>query len=390
MKIAFFSNFLNHHQLPLCQAFLAKAEVEFVFVATEPIAKERLTMGYEDMNAYPFVLRAYESEAEAKKAVYIAETYDVVIFGATPLTYLQKRMDKNLLSFRFCERSLKKGTWRRFIPRTRRKIHEGYIRYKNKKLYVLGASAYTAHDLILCGFDKAKCFKWGYFPEIKDRDVKALLKKKEQNQKTEILYAGRLLKLKRVIDSLKAIRLLVKQGTKNIHFTVIGEGEEKARLQAYVEKHDLGEYVSFLPFMSPEDVRTYMDKADVYIFGSNFYEGWGAVVNEAMNSACALLVSHAVGSAAYLIKNGENGFIYPCGNVKELAKKLRMVVEDPALRHRLGEGAYRTVKGLWSAQTAADCLLTLSESIEHTPESPWEDGPGSSAENIKNDWIKKK
>lgn len=390
MTIAFFSNFLNHHQLPLCRAFLAKGNVKFIFVACEPINQERLTMGYEDMNAYPFVLRAYEGEEQDVEATHIAESYDVVIFGDTPVKYIQSRMEKDLLSFRFCERSLKKGTWRRFIPRTRKKIHEGYVRYKDKSLYILGASAYTTHDLVLCGFDKNKCFKWGYFPEIKPINIDDLLKEKESNPKVEILYAGRLLELKRVIDPLKAVHALTRQGNSNIHFTVIGDGEEKPKLQAYVQKHHLGEYVSFLPFMSPDEVRIYMEKANVYVFSSNFYEGWGAVVNEAMNSACALLVSHAVGSAPYLIKQGKNGFIYECGNVKDLTEKLKYLVEDKDLCRCMGTNASATLKETWNAKAAADRFLALCASLKNSELPVWEEGPCSPAKIIKNNWIKKK
>lgn len=389
MKIAFFSNFLNHHQLPLCEAFLARRDVEFVFVASEPIATDRLAMGYEDMNAYPFVLRTYEDPECESMAIWIAQTYDIVIFGATPRRYMEARMAHNLLSFRFCERSLKKGTWRRFIPRTRKQIHRGYIQYKDKNMYILGSSAYTSYDLALCGFDANKCFKWGYFPEFKVRDVEALWEQKAKNSTVEILYAGRLLKLKRVIDSLKAIHLLIKQGNKNIHFTIIGDGEEKKNLQAYVQKHNLREYVSFLPFMSPEEVREYMDKADIYIFGSNFYEGWGAVVNEAMNSACAMLVSHAVGSAEYLIRQGENGFVYRCGNIGDLTEKLKFLVENVDMRYRMGQRAYYTLSELWNAKIAVDRFLTLCENDVPVKSGLWEDGPCSKAEVVKNNWINK-
>ena len=70
MKIAFFSNFLNHHQLPLCEALYNSEGVEFLFVACERIPEDRLKMGYEDMNEkYPFVLRAYEDFDAAEKVV---------------------------------------------------------------------------------------------------------------------------------------------------------------------------------------------------------------------------------------------------------------------------------------------------------------------------------
>lgn len=365
MKIAFFSNFLNHHQLPLCNEFMNSDNVEFIFVATEAIPFSRIQMGYEDMNEYPFVIRSYESEIALERAYKIAEDFDIVIFGACPISFLEARMKKNKLSFRFCERPFKKGTWRRFIPTTRKKIYNGYLRFKEKKLYILGASSYTAYDLSLCGFPKEKCFKWGYFPKIEEKNVKMLLKHKEENVKVEILYAGRLLKLKRVIDTLKAARILVKKNITNFHITIVGDGPEKQTLMNFVNKNGLNEYVDFLPFMSPDEVRTYMDKADIYVFGSNFYEGWGAVMNEAMNSACVPVVSHSVGSAAFLVDNGKNGYIYKLANIKELANLLQKLVSDKGLRQKLGTEAYKTITTTWSAKTAASRLLELCESLEN-------------------------
>lgn len=386
MTIAFFSNFLNHHQLPLCRAFLAKTDVEFVFVATEPIAKDRLAMGYEDMNAYPFVLRTYESKENEAMATRIAESYDVVIFGATPKTYIQSRMEKNLLSFRFCERSLKKGAWRRFIPRTRKKIHEEYIRYKDKNLYILGASAYTAHDLVLCGFDENKCFKWGYFPEVKQYDdIVALIAAKKP---ASLLWCGRLIDWKHPEVAIETARRLKKDGH-SFEMTLIGAGELEKSIHSMIEKYKLSDCVRLLGPMSPTKVREHMEKSEIFLFTSDHGEGWGAVANEAMNSACALLASHAVGSAPYLIKQGENGFIYECGNAKDLSSKLKHLLQNKELRHRMGANAYSTLKETWDAEIAANRLLTLCEKLKKNEEPPvWKDGPCSHAKIIKNNWMK--
>lgn len=381
MKIAFFSNFLNHHQLPLCQALAAQADVEFVFVATEQIPQERLNMGYADMNTqYSFVVRAYESAESEALAQQLADTCDVVILGAAPVRYLENRMENDLLTFRFCERSFKKGTWRRFIPRTRKKIYEGYTKYKNKRLYILGASSYTASDLALCGFDTRKCFRWGYFPAIEDKNLETLFEQKRENKVPEILYAGRLLKLKHVMDTVKAVHRLVKRGIP-VHFTIIGDGECAGELQAYVCKNHLEEFVRMLPFMPPEQVRGYMDRADIYVFGSSFYEGWGAVVNEAMNSACAVVVSHAVGSAAYLIDSGTNGYVYRFANVKELTQRLAELAEDAGLRERLGKAAYATVTQIWTAEVAAQRFFKLCRELSTGGDGRnlFPDGPCSSA-----------
>ena len=123
MKIVFFSNFLNHHQLPLCLELAKRCNNESTFVATEKIPQERLDMQYEDMNEeYSFVLRSYESEEANNKALCLAEEADIAIIGSAPEYFIEKRLkNKNKLTFRFCERSFKKGIWRRFIPKTRKK-----------------------------------------------------------------------------------------------------------------------------------------------------------------------------------------------------------------------------------------------------------------------------
>ena len=388
MKIAFFSNFLNHHQLPMCEAFLAHPNVEFKFVACEQTEEERLNMGYADMNRqYSFVVRAYEDESEAMN---IATTYDVVIFGASPLAYLEARMNRGLLSFCFSERSFKKGTWRRFIPQTRKKIYDGYTKYKKAPLYVLCASAYTSYDLSLCGFDAGKCFKWGYFPKAEEIDNESVFAEKSQNTVPEILYAGRLLKLKHVIDTVKAVNTLVKAG-EQMHFTIIGDGEAKSEIEDYIAKNSLEQYVTILPFMKPEEVREYMRRADIYVFGSDFREGWGAVVNEAMNSSCALLVSHAVGSAKYLVNDGTNGFIYEYGNQKDLETKLGSLVRDSNLRKCLGSAAYNTVVSEWTADLAVKRFVELCGKMQTSSALPeFSDGPCSPAGIVKNNWIKNK
>ena len=393
MRIAFFSNFLNHHQLPLCMEFCKKEGVKFNFVATEPISQDRLDMGYADMNKeYDFVLRAYENEDCQKEARDLAQNCDIMIFGSAPLSYLNLRMSKNMLTFYFCERVLRKGYWRRFIPMTYKKIYNAYLRYKNKPLYILGASAYTSYDLKLCGFNEKKCFKWGYFPEVRALGIDFLLKQKRDNKVVEILYAGRLLYLKNVLDTVKALNLLLKKNITNFHFTIVGDGEEKKEIKNYIHSQSLEKYVQVLPFIPAKEVRQYMDKADVYVFGSNFYEGWGAVVNEAMDSACAMIVSHAVGSAPFLIRDGVNGLIYECSNIEQLADKLEQLIVDQDYRREISINGYKTITEEWRPDIAVERLLKLSNILKQDAinNQVFESGVCSATELLKNNWIKKK
>ena len=198
MKVTFFSNFLNHHQLPFCLAMCKLTNNNFTFVATERIPQERLDMGYADMNeAYPFVLRAYESEEAEHKAEKLALESDAIITGSAPEKYTVARVEQHKLTFRYSERVYKKGIWRALSPTGSRAMHKKHTIYRKEPLYMLCASAYTAMDFAIQGAYIDKTFKWGYFPEVKRYEVAELMKQKLsatsagwKHPQASILWAG--------------------------------------------------------------------------------------------------------------------------------------------------------------------------------------------------------
>lgn len=50
MSITMLSNGMSHHQLPFCEYMAKQRDIDFYFIATKPLAEERLKMGYEDLN----------------------------------------------------------------------------------------------------------------------------------------------------------------------------------------------------------------------------------------------------------------------------------------------------------------------------------------------------
>ena len=90
MKVSFFSNFLNHHQLPFCREMFRLLGGDFLFIATEKIPQDRLELGYEDMNHKDsYVIRSYESVEQKKKALKAGINSDVVIIGSAPIFLLK-------------------------------------------------------------------------------------------------------------------------------------------------------------------------------------------------------------------------------------------------------------------------------------------------------------
>ncbi len=368
MKITFFSNFLNHHQLYLSQE-LINCGCNYTFVATEPIPQATKAFGYEDMNEkYDFVLRAYENEENMQKAYDLALDSDVVILGNADKEFVKERLKNNKLTFIYAERLFKKGTYRRFIPTTRKTVNERFTKYNGKNLHVLAASAYLALDLKLIGF-KNPIYKWGYFPQVKEYDIDSLLAGK-QNEPVKILWAGRLIDWKRTKDTIKLARKLKKNGY-NFSLDIIGSGVCEQKLKQLSSELKVDDKVTFLGSMSPEKVRENMEKANIYLFTSNFYEGWGAVLNEAMNSGCAVVASRAIGSVPYLINHGENGFIYKMGDINSLYKYVKELINNPQMMQKFGKNAYCTLKDNWNPKIAAQRFVDLAQSL--LDEKPCED-----------------
>jgi glycosyltransferase involved in cell wall biosynthesis len=319
-------------------------------------------MGYADMNkVYPFVVRSYEDSLSYGEAVRLGNESDVVIIGSAPDCFVEKRILQNKLTFRYSERIFKKGRWKLLDPRILKYLYFHHTRFYKKQLYMLCASAYTAGDFALSGAYLGKCFKWGYFPEVKEYDFKELIEKKN-GPCLSLLWVGRFLDWKHPEKALYVAKYLRDQGIK-FTLSFIGGGDMEGKLKSITDSYHLNDCVKFLGFLSQEGVREQMDRSEIYLFTSDYNEGWGAVLNEAMNSACAVICSNAIGSVPFLITDKVNGMIYRNNDIKDLCRKTLILARSPQLRFYLGNNAYMSMMNIWNAKLAATRLIELSESL---------------------------
>jgi len=380
--VAFISNFLNHHQLPFCQAMRDRLGEGFRFIATEPVHSERIAMGYENMNEkYPFVVRAYETPESYLQAMRLADDSDLAIIGSAPEKFIQNRLKENRITFRYSERLFKKGVWRIVDPRILRYLYLNHYRYRNQNLYMLCASAYTAGDYSMAGCYKNKTFKWGYFPEGYPQDIRSLLNMKRKNNRVVLLWVGRLLALKHPEKAIRVAEWLKMKGVK-FELQMIGQGEQEEYIREMVAARNLSDEVKMYGFMHHQKVREYMERADIFLFTSDYQEGWGAVLNEAMNSGCAVVASHAIGSVPFLVDHGKNGLIFKNNNLNDLCEKVETLSANEALREKLGIKAYQTLSRTWNAENAAENLINLYAQLCNGMEKVIVTGPCSPAKPI--------
>jgi glycosyltransferase involved in cell wall biosynthesis len=258
-------------------------------------------------------------------------------------------------------------------------------------MYVLAASAYTAWDFKkMLGSYPGKCYKFAYFPKHPEYDLDDLYRRKEEKAAqagaTTILWEGRMIRLKRADLIIKAAAILVSKGY-DMRLKLIGDGDEKKSLIALSEKLNLQNIVSFEGFLAPDEARERMADAQIYVCTSNFLEGWGSVIYEALGVGCAVVASHACGATPWLVKPGKTGFVYKSGDAASLADKLEILLKNEKMRLELGKNAYEQMHQKWNPKVAAKRVIELGECLETGHPTPFTDGPCSKAEIIKNNWY---
>lgn len=140
-------------------------------------------------------------------------------------------------------------------------------------------------------------------------DYEAIQKIQPSKNKSDIIFAGRLLSHKNVDILIKSV-LILKKKIPKITCLIIGEGPEKENLVKQVNKLNLQRNIKFLNFLPQhKDLCALMKSSKVFVLPST-REGFGIVVLEA--NACGIpviTINHKDNAAKSLIKKGENGFV---------------------------------------------------------------------------------
>lgn len=156
------------------------------------------------------------------------------------------------------------------------------------------------------------------------------------------LYVGRLSEEKGVLDLLAAWREI-----RHDHACLVLVGPDMAGhpldagplARRYVSEHGMGDRVRF--HGASNDVARLLRGADMYVQPSH-YEAFSNAVIEAMATGLPVVASR-VGGMLDCIVDDENGVLSTPADAADIARKLQRVIDDPALRARLGARARRTV-----------------------------------------------
>jgi D-inositol-3-phosphate glycosyltransferase len=187
-----------------------------------------------------------------------------------------------------------------------------------------------------------------------------------------LLYVGRIAPIKGLETLLDAVGCLRGAGHPARLVVVGGDTDERrdgheAELRKRVARHGLGDAVTFVGAQSQDRLRDYYVAADATVLPS-YYESFGMVALEAMACGSAVIASR-VGGLQTTVRDGVTGLLVSEGDPCALAETTARVLDDGALRWRLGREGIRWAAGhRWPCVAEAICreyAALVDEAQEH-------------------------
>lgn len=156
-----------------------------------------------------------------------------------------------------------------------------------------------------------------------------------------VLYASKFMERKHPDDVIEAVSRLRAEGLE-VDALMVGSGEMEAKLKEQAARVP-GHPIAFPGFINQQELPRLFGACDIFALPSEA-EPWGLIINEAMCGALPILASDEIGSVADLVVHGENGLLFPAGDVDALTAALRKLVIEPALIESMGKSSLARIK----------------------------------------------
>lgn len=155
-------------------------------------------------------------------------------------------------------------------------------------------------------------------------------------------------------DIIDALEILLNQGYP-VKLLIIGDGVRRKHIEEYIKAKSLEEKVIITGFL--KDVRPYLASLDISVLTSVAVETLSIAIIESMAMGKPVVLSD-IGGAKELVDNGENGFVYEAGEVKQLVEAIKEII-DKKLFASMGKKSSEKAENLFSKSIMVDKYIEL-------------------------------
>jgi len=365
-KIWFWQEILSPHMLPLASR-LQELGCDITYIAQKQMSCERASQGWGLSSSIDIEIIIAPDHSSIKKLICNADP--------STLHICQGIRGNGLIGV--AQRELRKYNARQWVVMEEVKSSGvlGFLReveytriFYQKSSWLEGVLA-TGHknpDWVRarCKFIK-NIFEFAYFL----KDVKNLNYVNSSKKPFNFLFVGQLIprkNLKLLIQALGDIR------HDKFKLTVVGDGPLKDQLIKLADEK-IPNNVHWLGVQMHDEIQNLIQEADCLVLPSVF-DGWGAVVSEAIMVGTPVICSDNCGAAGVVIAS-KSGSVFKAGDSKSLAYALKK-----QMRH--GRISLEDRSQLWKwgaflgANSGAEYLLKIFDYVENKgpkPYPPWRD-----------------
>ena len=387
MKVAFYTNLVSPHTVPLA-AELKKNIDSFVYIyqkhGGEPFRTGTALESMQDC--------AICEADEPERAGILLRECEVLLSGVRDFDLMQERIDKGMLTIYQSERWFKpesllalgrsenmgrgmwvNGFWKMLFPFAIHRARKIMKLFGSAKFLYLPIGIHAARDMArLCGLMKGnlrclfrspllrfekqplgrielmeggkpplccveKMRMWGYFV-APSRGNQNMTRQSSSNV-IRVLWVGRMIGLKNVDTVIRAVG-----GDDRFELDIYGSGPEEKKLHKFASKYSNVNFGEMVPI---NKVRDLMRRHDVYVLSSNEFDGWGAVVNEALEEGMKVVGTYEAGASATILPESN---LFHSGDWRMLRRMLANPIEDTGI-------------GNWTARYAANKLVSWMREV---------------------------
>lgn len=154
-----------------------------------------------------------------------------------------------------------------------------------------------------------------------------------------LLFVGRLDDEKHVHELIGALPLV--RRTHDAQVALAGTGTQQQHLAGLADRLGVSDHVHFLGFVPDSELPEVYRASDVFVM-PGVAELQSLVTLEAMASGMPVIAADAM-ALPHLVHPGVNGYLYPSGDIPELAAHVEALLASPAERNRMGKASRQMV-----------------------------------------------
>ena len=182
-----------------------------------------------------------------------------------------------------------------------------------------------------------------------------------------LIYSGRLERRpKRALDLAPLCDALASRGVR-FFLTVVGDGPARADLESALASHLAAGRVTMRGVQPPAVVASLYGAHDVGVLLSE-REGMPLAVAECMAAGRPVAITQGCGGAVDTIREGQNGWVFPVGDIAAMADTLAAIADKRDALVRMGREAQATARERWSAERLQPDLAAAFESALASPD----------------------